>query len=240
MHKGTILSVDDDSDLQIVLSNYLEDEGYTVVCATDARSALEKREHTIFDIVLLDLRLPDAEGNTLIPKLKEGNNTAVIVLSGKSDTTDKIVCLEMGADDYLTKPFEMRELAARIKAVLRRTEKENTPQSEQTSEEKIVFGESWLLDRSRYQLYDKEGNSAELTTGEFKLLEALILSHNRVLKREHLFELTRTGEFDAYDRAIDIQIARIRKKMSRNDGDPEIIKTVRGVGYMFTGEIKKG
>jgi two-component system phosphate regulon response regulator OmpR len=148
----------------------------------------------------------------------------------------------MGADDYITKPFEMRELSARIKAVLRRRDPSNDSAKDEKKEkdkarEKINFEQGWCLDRTQYQLFDDKNQSVELTTGEFKLLEALVLSANRALSREHLFELTRDGEFDAYDRAIDIQVARLRKKLRDDSKAPRIIKTVRGIGYMFAGHM---
>ena len=145
------------------------------------------------------------------------------------------------SDDYLTKPFEMRELSARIKAVLRRKEASNDTPSEsdpkEAAAEKIAFEGKWVLDRNQYQLYNNDSESADLTTGEFKLLEALLLSPNKALSRERLFTLTRDGEYDVYDRAIDIQIARLRKKIGDDTKSPTLIKTVRGVGYMFTGKI---
>ncbi|MFP4314266.1 MAG: response regulator [Alphaproteobacteria bacterium] len=234
MNKGTILSVDDDANLQIVISQYLESEGYKVITAQDVQSALVKVETPDLDVILLDLILPDGEGLPLIPQLSSKSNAAIIVVSGKTDTTEKIICLEMGADDYLTKPFEMRELSARIKAVLRRldSEQDNKEQKEQSSKEEKISFANWVLDRAQYQVFDQEGNSLEFTTGEFQLMDALISAPTRALSREHLFELTRDGEFDAYDRAIDIQIARIRKKLG--DSDNKIIKTVRGVGYMYS------
>lgn len=203
---------------------------------------MEKAGAHELDVILLDLVLPDGEGLTLIPQLQTKTSAAIIVVSGKSDTTEKIICLEMGADDYITKPFEMRELSARIKAVLRRREPSNDASKNETKEknkakEKIEFEQGWCLDRTQYQLFDDKNKSVELTTGEFKLLEALVLSANRALSREHLFELTRDGEFDAYDRAIDIQVARLRKKLRDDSKAPRIIKTVRGVGYMFTGHL---
>lgn len=240
MHKGTILSVDDDENLQFTVEQYLEDDGYKVVKALNAHMALEKIEEITLDVILLDLVLPDGEGTSLIPQLQAKSKAGIIVVSGKNNTTEKIVCLEMGADDYITKPFEMRELSARIKAVLRRKENSNNSQNTQKVEkaEKIIFEDNWCLDRTQYQLTDKNGKSAELTTGEFKLLDALISSSNRALSREHLFELTRDGEFDSYDRAIDIQIGRLRKKLGGDEAkSSEIIKTVRGVGYMFCGKI---
>lgn len=245
MQKGTILTIDDDKNLQLVIEQYLEEDGYKVVTANDTKMALEVVSANNLDVILLDLVLPDGEGMALIPQLQAKSKAVIIVVSGKSDTTEKIVCLEMGADDYMTKPFEMRELSARIKAVLRRSEKapnNNVSNDQGTADpqskpEKIRFGDGWCLDCTQYQLFDKNSESCNLTTGEFKLLEALALSANRALSREHLFELTREGEFDAYDRAIDIQIGRLRKKLHDTDG--QIIKTVRGVGYMFCEKITK-
>lgn len=250
MNKGTILSVDDDENLQIVIGQYLESDGYNVIKAGSVASALQQAENHKLDVVLLDLVLPDGEGLVLIPQLRSKTGAGIIVVSGKSDTTEKIVCLEMGADDYITKPFEMRELSARIKAVLRRREPSNDGSQNgeaqadkkvdhMASAEKISFEDGWTLDRNQYQLFDPKGDSAELTTGEFKLLEALVTAANRALSREHLFELTRDGEFDAYDRAIDIQIARLRKKLCDDSKSPRVIKTIRGVGYIFCGALDK-
>ena len=243
MNKGTILSVDDDENLQIVIGQYLESDGYKVIKASDAHTAMEKAGQHELDVILLDLVLPDGEGLTLIPQLQKETTAGIIVVSGKSDTTEKIVCLEMGADDYITKPFEMRELSARIKAVTRRREpshdiRAGVSKAKDDLAEKITFEGGWCLDRTQYQLFDAQNKTAELTTGEFKLLEALILSANRALSREYLFDLTRDGEFDAYDRAIDIQIARLRKKLKDDSKAPQIIKTVRGVGYMFCGHVE--
>jgi two-component system OmpR family response regulator len=238
VHKGTVLSIDDDKNLQDVISHYLESDGYTIVCANNVKTALEKAASASIDVILLDLVLPDGEGITLIPQLRTKNSAPIIVVSGKSDTTEKIICLEMGADDYMTKPFEMRELSARIKAVLRRSAPQPTEQSQQGQKAEKINFMGWCLDRTQYQLFDDKQNSAELTTGEFKLLEALVMSPNRALSREFLFELTRDGDYDSYDRAIDIQIARLRKKLKDYSRSPQIIKTVRGVGYMFCLDTK--
>lgn len=240
MHKGTILSVEDDENLQFVLGEYLKDDGYNVLFARDFKSAQAEVANTLINVVLLDLGLPDGDGLSLIPLLKSNCKAGIIVLSGKDDTTEKVVCLEMGADDYLTKPFEMREMSARIKAVMRRLE--SLPQAPAPSSETadcLRLPNGWILDRSRYQAFDAESRSAELTTGEFKLLNVLAQSANRVLSREQLFELTREGNasFDVYDRAIDIQIARLRKKIGDVQKPPQIIRTIRGVGYMLCGQI---
>ena len=242
MKKGTVLTIDDDANLQTVIKDYLESDGYKVTAASDLKTGLDKAEIGDLDIVLLDLMLPDGEGLSLIPQVKNKSGAGIIVVSGKSDTTEKIICLEMGADDYLTKPFEMRELSARIKALLRRKEPAgNDAGATDTKDkpDKIKFDGGWCLDRSQYQLYNNANESADLTTGEFKLLEALLMTPNRVLSREQLFDLTRDGHFDAYDRAIDIQIARLRKKLKDDKTGPELIKTVRGAGYMFCGKVDK-
>lgn len=235
MPKATVLSVDDDQNLQTTVSHYLEDDGYTVVSAYSGAEALEKVTSAAPDLVLLDLGLPDEEGFRILTKIKAQSSVPVIIVSGKSDTTEKIVGLEMGADDYITKPFEMRELSARIKAVIRRGEPAPAPAKSQAAapaKERITF-DGWVLDRLQYQLFDAKGQSAELTAGEFRLLEALVLSPNRALTRDYLFELTREDEFESFDRAIDIQIGRLRKKLNDDPKDPKYIKTVRGVGYLF-------
>lgn len=240
MNKGTIFSVDDDEGMQTVLAHYLEAENYDVITANKGADISDTLDKRAVDVVLLDLMLPDIDGLSLIPIIRAKTQIPIIILSGKSDTTEKIVCLEMGADDYLTKPFEMRELAARIKAVMRRIDippAENDIaqlsasghlQSNQ-SKDNIVFGD-FTLDRQQFQLF-KDEQSLEITTGEFQLLEALALAPNVALSREQLFNKTRDGEYDIYDRAIDIQIGRIRKKLG--DNGISIIKTVRGIGYMF-------
>lgn len=237
MGKGTILMVDDDANLQLVMEEYLKSDGYVVLKAGSIAAANDKLGMASPDVILLDLNLPDGEGLNLIPLLRMKTKAGIIIVSGKNSTTEKIVCLEMGADDYLTKPFEMRELSARIKAVMRRSENDNRAESSGESHKKertVDLGNGWILNRNQYQAFNKKNQSADLTTGEFELLNALVNAPNRALSRESLFEMTRDGEFDAYDRAIDIQIARLRKKIEDEDGD--IIKTIRGVGYMYVAE----
>ncbi|TAL38793.1 MAG: response regulator transcription factor [Alphaproteobacteria bacterium] len=239
MYKATVLTVDDDENLQVVMRQYLEQNGYQFISALNGAELMSKLDLAHPDIILLDLGLPDQDGLSLLTAIRSKCRAPVIVVSGKNETADRIVGLEMGADDYLTKPFEMRELSARIKAVLRRSAgAEKQPAGEAENKAKRLAFSGWVLDRLQYQLFDKDGMPADLTSGEFKLLEALVVAPNRVLSREQLFELTRQGEFDVYDRVIDIQIARIRKKLSDDPQNPSLIKTVRGVGYMFCGEAK--
>lgn len=232
MNKGTVLSVDDDEGLQVVLRQYLESEGYVVETASNGAQMTDKLEALKPDIILLDLVLPDADGIQLIGQIRSKTKIPVVVVSGKSDTTEKIVCLEMGADDYMTKPFEMRELSARIKAALRRVviSNQNADFQEADKKDNVVFGK-FTLDRNQFQIFDDRGQSLDITTGEFELFEALVLAPNRALTREQLFERTRDGNYDSYDRAIDIQVGRLRKKLGK--AGPDLIKTVRGVGYMF-------
>jgi DNA-binding response OmpR family regulator len=235
MNKGIVLSIDDDEGLQTVLKQYLEGEGFTVVPVLDGSQLSSRLDDTHSDVILLDLVLPDADGISLIPQIRSKSKSPIIVVSGKNDTTEKIVCLEMGADDYMTKPFEMRELFARIKVALRRSAEPVSAAPEvakiNAPVEKIEF-KGFVLDRNQFQVFDEEGRSLDMTTGEFQLLEALVTAPKRTLSREQLFELTRDGRFDSYDRAIDIQIGRIRKKLG-SDGI-NLIKTIRGVGYMFS------
>lgn len=241
MPKATILSVDDDQGLQTVVSHYLTGEGYDMLSANSGKQLMDVLQDKTPNIILLDLVLPDTDGISILAQLRAMQKIPVIVVSGKSDTTEKIVCLEMGADDYMTKPFEMRELSARIKAVLRRAEEMPAgaapaqPASEQDNQ--VRFGR-WVLDRAQFQLFDEKGVSADLTTGEYKLLDALVSAPNKVLTRERLFEVTRESDYDSFDRAVDIQIGRLRKKICDDPKKPQYIKTVRRAGYMFCGDIK--
>ncbi len=243
LHKGSVLCIDDDENLQIILQDFLQAEGYDFVKASTAAEAMEKISSAAPDAILLDLMLPDGEGTGLVARLKKQTDAAIIVVSGKNETTEKVVCLEIGADDYITKPFEIIELSARLKAVIRRGKE--SPDEEKVNgnfapqeNEIIRFGDGWQLDRAQFQLFDKNKNSADLTTGQFQLLEALVNSPNRALSRDYLFELTRGSELEAFDRAIDIQISRLRQKLNDNQKPPKLIKTVRGIGYMFCGDVE--
>lgn len=234
MSKGTVLSVEDDASIQLVLQQYLEGDGYEFVAATSGQELKAKLTGLKPSVILLDLNLPDTDGISLIQSLRGETKAPIIVLSGTSDTTEKIVCLELGADDYLTKPVEMRELSARIKAVLRRTQTEVVPSaSEGTIAEKppLPFG-NFVLDCNQFELFTERGQAVGITTGEYQLLEALARAPNRVLSREFLYSAIRAEDYDSFDRAIDIQIGRIRKKLG--NAGKNLIKTVRGVGYMFT------
>lgn len=242
MSKTTVLAVDDDVNLQEVMRHYLEQAGYQYLAAHNGKELAQSLDNTQPDIILLDVIMPEDDGLALLSMIRSKTKAAIIMISGRDAAVDRIIGLEMGADDYLTKPFELRELSARIKAVLRRGTQEggsanDTKDTPLAKANRISFN-GWILDRLQYQVFSEDGKTAELTSGEFKLLEALVTAPNRVLSREQLFELTRPGDFDAFDRAIDIQIGRIRKKINDDPRSPVLLKTIRGVGYLFAGECK--
>ena len=232
MAKSTVLVVEDDADLRDVVRESLEDDGYAVVTAPNAGEGLKKIKASKIDIILLDLVLPDGDGLHMLGKIRAVTDAPVIVVSGKGAMVDKVVGLEMGADDYLGKPFEMRELSARIKANLRRYGGPDQPKKTGKAADVIPFGK-WTLDRTKYQAFDSGGRPADLTILEYRLLEALVLAANRVLSRDQLLAMAREDSLDVYDRTIDIQIARIRKKLGDDARAPSLIKTVRGAGYML-------
>lgn len=237
------MAVDDDPEIRKVIRTYLEEDGYTVHTAADRAESLQIMDQHAVDLILLDMVLPDADGLSLMTEFRSKSKVPIIVVSGKSDATDRIIGLEMGADDYLTKPFYMRELSARIKSVLRRAE---TPVPSEGGEAKAVQGAgeilrfgSWVMNSSKYEVCNEEGEPLQLTSGEFELLHVLVNAPNRVMKREQLFEMTRGIDYDSYDRAVDIQIGRLRKKLNDDPHAPSLIKTVRGVGYIFIGDVRK-
>lgn len=233
MSKPTVLLVEDNRELRDTVRENLEVDGYAVLTAANAEELFRVLKDDPVDTILLDLVLPDADGLSLIEKIKRITDAPVIVVSGKGSMVDKIVGLEMGADDYVSKPFEMRELTARIKASIRRYKAQNEREQDNRKQEtRVKFGH-WILDRSQFQLYDEKGHSADLTVKEFRLLEALTQAPNQVLSRDQLLDKARVHDADVYDRAIDVQITRIRKKIEEDPQNPQLIKTVRGAGYML-------
>lgn len=244
-----VLSVEDDKNLATVMSHYLEEEGYHLTSVNEGRNIVDLLDREQFDIILLDLGLPDIDGLTLIPQLRQKFHGPILVISGKTGTTDRVVGLEMGADDYITKPFEMRELVARIKANMRRGGQiEQKPQSALPNDNAqhhaapsndVYMFNGWRYDSARYELKSPDNDIIDVTSGECKLLQILLESQGRALSREYLYEITRDGNFDSFDRSIDIQVTRLRKKLMDDPQSPRLIKTVRGVGYMFIGNIEK-
>lgn len=230
-----ILVVDDDARIRQMLSRYFEDEGYRVSLAADGSAMRACLRAEAVDIILLDLVLPGGDdGLGLAREIRGQSDVPIIMLTGRDDVVDRIVGLEVGADDYIAKPFHLREVLARLKTVLRRR---RPPAAPAKAEEGGAFRfDGWILHLDRRQLLSPEGVEIPLTTGEFDILAVMARHPGRVFSREALMDQTRGRSFEAFDRTIDAQIARLRKKIERDPKAPALIKSVRGVGYVFTGK----
>lgn len=234
MNQSTILVIDDNAELRKLISQCLEQGGCAVFTASSGGEALNILRAKKVDTILLDLGLPDIDGLSLMSGIRQLSDAPVIVISGKKSTTDKIVGLEMGADDYLSKPFEFEELAARVKANVRRHKGRNAADTAAVPQTITVGG--LAIDGAQFQAFTTDGKSCGLTTMEFQLLQALAGCANRVMTRAQILDAFRAENPNINDRAIDIQISRIRKKIGDDPRDPRIIKTVRGIGYMLSCE----
>lgn len=231
-----ILVVDDDEHIRDLLTSYLATEGYRVTTAPTAAVARQLLESETYDLVVLDLRLPDGDGLTVVPLIRKDSHVPVIILSVKDQDIDRIVGLELGADDYLTKPFNPRELLARIKAVLRRAGEGHGRDSDELRA--IVQFANWELDLTAQRLRGQDGREVELTKAEFGLLAAFVKRPQRVLTRDQLLDLTRIDGGEVFDRSIDVLILRLRRKIEANPKEPRIIKTERGAGYIFDAKVR--
>ncbi|HWA29944.1 MAG TPA: response regulator transcription factor, partial [Rhizomicrobium sp.] len=185
---------------------------------------------------IVDVGLPDADGLTLTRHIREGHDVGIIIVSGRGDLTDRVVGLEIGADDYITKPFEPREVLARVRSVLRRGERKTPAASSGEPHKKFRFND-WVIDLTSQTLFDGEGHAVPLTSGEYKLLETFVTHANRVLSRDQLLDLVCTNDTPAFDRSIDVRIGRLRKKMHDGETMPALIKTIRNAGYIFAGAV---
>lgn len=231
-----ILVVDDDLRIRNLLSRYFEDEGYTVSCAVDGTDMRAHMKQKTIDAVLLDLSLPGGQdGLDLAREIRSQSDIPIMMLTGRDDVVDRIVGLEIGADDYLAKPFHLREVHARLKSILRR--RQPATASRETVAEDIITFEGWTLDIGRRILQNPAGVAVDLTTGEFDMLVILARSAGRVLSRDRLMDMTRGRHLEAFDRAVDAQIVRLRRKIEADPKRPQLVKSVRGVGYVFTGRL---
>ncbi|HWJ07274.1 MAG TPA: response regulator [Steroidobacteraceae bacterium] len=230
---GRVLIVDDDAGIRTMLADYLGTHGYTVAEAGDGAAMRAQLELARPDVVLLDLRLGREDGLALARYLREHVDPGIIMVTGAGEVIDRIVGLEIGADDYVTKPFDPRELLARIKSVQRRMQTRPEAAASALQGECVAFGEC-RLDLRAHQLYGRDDAPIALTSMEFDLLKVFAENPGRVLSRDRLLTLTRNREWDPYDRSIDIRVARLRKKVEPDPERPRLIRTVRGVGYMFT------
>ena len=239
--KPHILVVDDDKGIRRMLRRYLEAEGFQVSEAADGTALRAALKDAKIDLVLLDLVMPGEDGLSLARDIRRHSSVPIIILTGKGDLIDRVVGLEAGADDYLTKPFHLREVLARIRSVLRRTRapaqpsEEDKPPSPGSGE--ILGFLGWELDLTRRELHPPSGDRVALTTGEFELLRVFARNANRVLTRDQLLDLVKGRGWSAFDRSIDTQVARLRRKIERDPGKPELIKTVRGAGYVFAAAV---
>jgi DNA-binding response OmpR family regulator len=235
-----ILVVDDDPRIRQMLVRYFEQEGYRVSAAADGVAMRAQLSAAPVDVILLDVVMPGEDGLTLAREIRAKSNVGIIMLTGRDDVLDRVVGLEVGADDYIAKPFHLREVLARVKSLLRRRQPaSDQPALSQERDDNIIRFDGWVLDTNRRQLLSPKGTEIVLTTGEFDLLAALARHPGRVFNREALMDLTRGRSWEAFDRTIDAQIARLRKKIETDPKSPAIVKSVRGVGYVFTAKVDR-
>jgi two-component system OmpR family response regulator len=233
--------VDDEVEITRLLAGYLMNHGFRVTQLHDGAALMALMPVDPPSLVLLDLGLPGEDGFSIARRLREHWRCGLVIVTGRGDSVDKVVGLEVGADDYVTKPFDLRELLARIKAVLRRLSAEPKPErgSAFPVRDRYRFAQ-WELDVAARQLASVDGRAVSLTSGEFDLLKALVENAGRVLSRDFLLERTRGREAAPFDRTIDVQIGRLRKKLELDSEDPKIIKSVRGAGYILVPPVERG
>jgi len=229
-----VLAVDDDPDIRRVLSEYLSAHDFRISAVASGAAMLKLLETEPIDIVLLDLRLPGEDGMALARRIRETSRIPIIILSGRTDEADRVMGLELAADDYITKPFSTRELVARIHAVLRRVQS-NEPATKGGAEtlRAYRFG-GWELNLKLRSLTAPDGRHVELTNSEFSLLCAFLSAPQRLLSRDQLLDQSRLHSLEVSDRAIDVTILRLRRKIEVDPASPRLIKTQRGLGYVFT------
>lgn len=231
-----VLVVDDDRAIREMLSEYLSSEGFRVAVAEDGAAMRRAIESAAPDLVLLDLKLPQEDGLSLARYLRERFDVGIIMVTGASGVVDRIVGLEVGADDYVAKPFEPRELLARIKSVLRRMQARPAVAARADAQRAIAMGRC-RLDLTSHQLFGPDGAEVPITSMEFDLLKVFVENPGKALSRDRILTLTKNREWDPYDRSIDIRVARLRRKIEADPDNPQVIRTVRGVGYMFVSAV---
>jgi DNA-binding response OmpR family regulator len=233
--KSKILVCDDEVDVREMLKEYLEKRGFEVFEASDAQSLRDTLSETQIDLILLDINMPGEDGLSVLRTLRDEKDIFVVMLTAAGDVVDRIIGLEMGADDYLSKPVDLRELEARLKAVLRRKEKNQPQESLSATQEvagRISFGRC-TLDISGAKLFDENETEVPITAMEFSLLKVFAENPKRVLNRDQILEQAHDRGWDPFDRSVDIRVSRLRRKIEPIPDKPQVLKTIRGIGYMF-------
>jgi len=233
---SSILVVDDDPRLCRLLSRYLAGEGYPVRTAGSAREMREMMALEQPRLVILDLMLPDEDGLSLAREIRARSDIGILMLTGKREPVDKIVGLELGADDYMTKPFDERELLARVRSILRRVAP--SERRESANNVSALTFDGWTLDLAAWELTDPAGRPVELTSHEFELLAALAAHAGRVLSRDAILEIVAGRDWTPYDRSVDVLVGKLRRKLGDDPRAPRMIKTVRGAGYKLTPHVE--
>ena len=231
-----ILIVDDDREIRELLARFMEKQGFRVTTAREAREARKLWPLGRYHLVVLDLMMPGESGLDFARWLRGGSDVPIVMLTAMGEETDRIVGLELGADDYVAKPFNPRELLARIRAVLRRAHGEGARRDPLPTA--IRFG-GWMLEPARRRLLNPDGAEVPLTGGEYELLTVLVERPNRVLTRDMLMDLLRGRQAGPFDRAIDVAVSRLRRKLEDDGRNPSLIKTVRGGGYVLAADVEK-
>ncbi|SDI70454.1 response regulator [Billgrantia gudaonensis] len=231
---ATLIVVDDDPEIRELLADYLGRHGYRALVAEDAEALHRLLATESPDLLIVDIMLPGDDGFTICRKVRRDSEVPIIMLTASADDTDRILGLELGADDYLGKPFNPRELLARIKAVLRRT---RSAPGETPAEARLVAFGDWRLDRMTRELIDAEGARLPLSGADFQLLQVFLEHPEQVLTREALYELTRGRSAPPLDRSIDVHVCRLRQRLGEESQHHQLIRTVRGAGYVFTARV---
>ena len=236
--EAQLLVCDDDAELRQLLATFLSEHGYVVTAAGNGRELTRQfRSGPAFDLVILDIMLPGQSGLEICRELRAESTVPILMLTARGDETDRIIGLELGADDYMAKPFSPNELLARVKALLRRARMGSRSGSEGRL---IVFEfEGWRLDTTRRELRNPSGVIIDLSVGEYDLLLAFLAAPQRILSREQLLDAARNKALTGFDRSIDVQVSRLRRKLAVSDDSEGLIKTVRGAGYMFVAAVKQ-
>ena len=245
MRTSRALVVDDEPKIRALLRNCLEEVGLSVTEADCAACALREVQSTAFDLITLDLHLGEDDGLDVAKSVRANSGVPIIMVTGKGDVIDRVVGLEIGADDYITKPFHVREVLARVRAVLRRSQSIANSQKDAPTTMGISTGTAEVRFRidgltiipDRFELRKRDNSLSDLTSGDFKLLRVFLERPKRILSREQLMDLTGGHVWTPLDRTIDNQVARLRKKIERDPSNPQLIKTVRGIGYTLAADV---